>query len=53
MIPVCRDEIATDPAGTDFTLQLHGGIKFHSVKAGQFPPGICLDSFTFSFNFTL
>ena len=28
MIPVCRDEIATGPAGADFTLRLHAEIKF-------------------------
>ena len=36
MIPVCRDEISTRPAGTDFTLRLHGKTKFHPDKAGQF-----------------
>ena len=36
MIPVCRNEISTRAAGTDFTLRLHGEIKFHSGKAGQF-----------------
>ena len=35
MIPVCRDEIPTHPAGTDFTLRLHGEINFHPGKAGQ------------------
>ena len=28
MIPVFRDEIPTRPAGTDFTLRLHGEIIF-------------------------
>ena len=36
MIPVCQDEILTHPVGTNFTLQLHVEIKFHSGKAGQF-----------------
>ena len=35
MIPFCRDEISTDPAGTDFTLVLHEEINFHPGKAGQ------------------
>ena len=42
MIPFCRDEISTHPAGTDFTQQLHGEINFHAGKAGRFPPDICL-----------
>ena len=36
MIPVYRDEILTGPARTYFTVRLHGEIKFHSGKAGQF-----------------
>ena len=36
MIPVCRDEISTRPAGTDFTLRLHVEIKFRPGKAGHF-----------------
>ena len=36
MIPVCRDESSTRPAGAYFTLQLHAEIKFHHGKAGQF-----------------
>ena len=36
MIPICRDEISTRPAGTDFTLRLHWGIKLHPGKVGQF-----------------
>ena len=36
MIPVCRDEISTRPAGAYFTLRLHVEIKFHHGKAGQF-----------------
>ena len=36
MIPVCRNEILTRPAGTDFTLQLHGEVKFRNRKTGQF-----------------
>ena len=35
MIPFCRDEILTRPAGTDFTLRLHWEIKFHPGKVGQ------------------
>ena len=53
MIPVCQDEILVRPAGTDFTLPLHGGIKFHHGKAGQLSSGFCLDLFIFSFNFLL
>ena len=36
MIPVSLDEISTSSVGTDFTLRLHGEIKFHPGKAGQF-----------------
>ena len=36
MIPVCRYEISTRPAGAYFTLRLHVEIKFHHGKAGQF-----------------
>ena len=36
MILVCRDEISTRSTGTDFTRRLHGEIKFHLGKAGQF-----------------
>ena len=36
MIPICRDEILTRPARTDFTLRLHREIKFHPGKARQF-----------------
>ena len=36
MIPVCRDKILICSAGTDFTLRLHGKIKFHPGKVGQF-----------------
>ena len=35
LIPFCRDEISTLPAGTDFTLRLHGEINFQPGKAGQ------------------
>ena len=35
MMVFCRDEISACPAGTDFTLQLHGEIKFHHGKTGQ------------------
>ena len=34
---VCRDEISTRPAWTDFTLRLYGEIKFYLGKMGQFP----------------
>ena len=51
MIPVCRDEISARLAGTDFTLQLHGETKFHPDKAVRFPPGICLDLYTFYLSF--
>ena len=33
---ICWDETSTRPAGTDFTLRLHGGTKFHPGKTGQF-----------------
>ena len=36
MIQICRDEISTGPAGTDFTLRLNGEIEFHPGKTGQF-----------------
>ena len=36
MIPANRVEIHTRPAGTGFTLRLHGEFKFHPGKAGQF-----------------
>ena len=36
MILFCRNEISTCPAGTDLTLRLHGAIKFHPGKMGQF-----------------
>ena len=36
MFPVCRDESATRPTGTDFTLRLHGENKFNPGKAVQF-----------------
>ena len=35
MIPFRRDEISTRPAGTDFTLRLHGEINFCPCKAGK------------------
>ena len=35
MILICRNEISTRPAGTDFSLQLHGEIKFHPGKVRQ------------------
>ena len=53
MIPVYRDEISPRPAGTDLTLRLHVEIKFRPGKAGQFPPGICLDLYAISLNFSL
>ena len=51
MILVCCNEISTSPIGADFTLRLHGKIKFHLLRVNGFPPGICSDLFTFSFNF--
>ena len=53
MIPVCRDEILTRPAGTDFTLRLHGEMNFNLAWRNSFPLAICLDLHTFSFNFSL
>ena len=51
MIPVCRDEISTRPAGPYFTLRLHVEIKFHHGKRESFPPAICLDLQALSLNF--
>ena len=34
MIPVCRDEILTPPAETDFTARLHVEIRFRPGKVG-------------------
>ena len=42
MIPVCRDEISTRSAGTDFNIRFHEEIKFHPDKAGQF--SFCIHS---------
>ena len=53
MISVFRDEILTHPAGANFTLRLHGEIKFYPGKVGQFSPGICLGLLTFSVNVPL
>ena len=36
VMPVCQDKTTTHPAGTDFTIRLYGGTKFHTSKAGQF-----------------
>ena len=36
MMPACWYEISTCLAGTNFTLQLLGEIKFHSSKAGAY-----------------
>ena len=36
MIPICRDEMSTRPAGTNFIPRLHVEIKFRPGKAGQF-----------------
>ena len=36
MMVASGDEISTRPAKTDFTLRLHGEIKFCCGKAGQF-----------------
>ena len=35
IIPFRWDEISTRPAGTDFTLRLHGEISFYPCKGGQ------------------
>ena len=53
MIPVCRNEILACPAGTDFILRLHGESNFISARQDSFPTSICLEMFTFSFNFPL
>ena len=49
MIPVCQDKISTYPAGTDFTLRLHGEIKFHPGKVEQFSTWY-LHKFYFNFS---
>ena len=36
MIQFYQYEFSTVPAGTDFTIRLHGKIKFHLGKVGQF-----------------
>ena len=36
MITVCRDETSTSTTGTDFTLLLHGVIKFDAGNVGEF-----------------
>ena len=36
IIPVCREEISTRPAGKYFNLRLHVEIKICPGKAGQF-----------------
>ena len=55
MIPVCRDEISTDPVGTDFNLRLLGEIEFHliSARADGFPSDFCLDFHISYFNLSL
>ena len=35
MIPFCRDEISTRPAGVDFSLRLNGEISLNPGKVGQ------------------
>ena len=42
MIPFCWDKISTPPAGTDFTLRLHGEINIHPGKAAQVSTGYLL-----------
>ena len=42
MIPFCRDEISTRPAGTDFTLDYMKKSTFIPARQDSFPPGICL-----------
>ena len=53
MLPVFRDEILTRPIGADFTLQIHGKSNCVPARRDSFPPGICLDLYTFPFNFSL
>ena len=53
MIPVCRDEISTRRAGSDFTLRLHAEIKFCPGKAGQFSDWYLFRFVCFSLNFSL
>ena len=36
LIPICWNETSTRTAGAGFILRLHGEIKFHSGKVGQF-----------------
>ena len=51
-ILVCWDEISTCRAGTDFTLRLHGVIKFHACNAGQFSRWYLLRFVSFFFWFS-
>ena len=46
MIPVCQNEISACLTEIDFTLRLHGEIKFHPGKAGQ--RFLCKHEITFS-----
>ena len=46
IIPVCRDEISSRPAGTDLTLRLNVEINFSPGNAGQF--STCLDLYAIS-----
>ena len=52
MIPVCRDEVSHRPAGTNLTLRLHVEIKFVPARRDSFPPGICLDLYAISLDFS-
>ena len=51
MNPVCRDQISTRPAETDFTLRLLREIEFHPGKLGQFSTWFLLKFEYFFFKF--
>ena len=51
MIPACEDETLAYSTGTDFTLRLHGGMKFHSGKTGWFTIWYLLRKFSPNFSF--
>ena len=51
MIPVCRDEISTRPAGAYFTYDYMWKLNLITVRRDSFPSAICLDLQALSLNF--
>ena len=52
MIPVCRDEIATRPAGAFISPYSYmWKLNFITIRRDSFPPAICLDLQALSLNF--